>query len=214
MLTIETFARMAQCSLITASQWQPWINEAMERWRINTPRKQAGFVAQMSHECGRFTVFEENLNYSAEGLARVWPGRYSVDPKAVVKVPNELARRLHRNPELIANYTYASRMGNGDVASGDGWRYRGRGPKQITGFDNYSACGRALGLPLVSEPDMLMDPRYGAHAAGWYWYMRGCNEVMEANDYREVTKRINGGFIGHDKRVLALENCYSVLGIA
>lgn len=214
MITMEQLALMVPCSIVTASVWHSPLIAAMARWDITTPDRIAGFIAQTSHESNKFTEFEENLNYSPEGLARTWPNRYAINPHAKTKLPNDLALRIGRRPELIANYTYANRMGNGGFETGDGWRYRGRGPKQITGLDNYRECGRALGLPLVFEPDLLLEPDNGAESAAWYWATSGCNQAMDVGDYAEVTRLINGGMIGYESRVAALETAKIGMGIA
>jgi putative chitinase len=214
MITLEQLALMVPCSIVTASVWHYPLLAAMSRWDISTPLRVAGFIAQLSHESNKLTELEENLNYSAEGLARTWPNRYAINPKATPKIPNDLAVRIAHRPELIANYTYANRMGNGGFESGDGWRYRGRGPKQITGLDNYRECGRALGLPLIFEPDLLLEVDNGAESAAWYWCSSGCNEAMDVGDYAEVTRRINGGMIGYESRVAALQTAKIGMGLA
>jgi putative chitinase len=222
LLTLEEFQRAIPCSLQTASRWHPYIEKAMQDWHINTKKRAAGFIAQMAHESAKFTTFEENLSYSANGLARTWPSRYAVDKTAKVKVPNALALKIAYKPEFIANHTYANRFGNGDFLSGDGWRYRGRGPKQITFKANYIECGTALKLDLLNDPGMLMEPRYGAQSAAWYWSSRKCNEWIDLDDFEKCTKLINGGLIGHedgnqvglDDRVELWLNCKNVFGVA
>jgi putative chitinase len=212
-LTPEQFAACTRCQPTVAAVWVSHINPQLTRWKIDTPARVAGFLAQMSHESARFTRFIEVLNYSAEGLANTWPGRYSVNPNAVVKVPNDLAESIARNPEAIANHTYANRMGNGDVASGDGWRYRGRGPKQITGLENYTRLSKDVGVGFVNNPDWLLQPRYGALSAAWYWDWKQCNQLQDAGDFKAVTKAINGGLIGYDQRLELLENAKRVLEV-
>jgi len=222
MITVQDFAAAVPCSIEIAEVWQPWVSAAMDRWEVNTPERAAGFIAQMSHESAHFTKFEEDLRYRAQRLAAVWPHRYAVNSKARPLVPNQLAVRLHLNPELIANHTYANRGGNGPPESGDGWRYRGRGPKQITFADNYRRCGTALGLPLLRNPDLLLTPEHGAMSAGWYWASHGCNQLMDCNQYAECTKAINGGLIGYedgndsgyDDRVEQWALARTVLGVA
>lgn len=189
MLTIPQFAAAVPCSIMTAKTWHEHIVAAMERWGIDTAHRQAGFIAQMAHESRSFGRFEEDLNYSAQRLMKVWPRRF----------PSLASTSFYAfKPENLANHVYGGRLGNGDYNSGDGWKYRGRGPKQITGKANYAECGEALGLPLVEQPELLLDPQHGAQAAGWYWASRGCNELMDANDYEGVTRKINGGLIGHE----------------
>ncbi|MHA5526101.1 glycoside hydrolase family 19 protein, partial [Pseudomonas aeruginosa] len=134
------------------------LNRGMTRFGITSPVRAAAFLAQVGHESGQLTRLVENLNYSARGLAATWPSRYlGADGQ-----PNALAQRLARNPRAIANNAYASRNGNGDEASGDGWRYRGRGLLQITGRSNYRAAGTGLGQPLEQEPELLEQPEWAA----------------------------------------------------
>lgn len=203
LITIEQFKKSVVCTDFIAATWHPVIEQAMKRWEINNPLRKAGFMAQMSMECYRFTRFVESLNYSVQGLADTWPSRFAVDPKARPRVPNAIARKLGRahskaaDQKAIANFVYGSRGGN-KPGTDDGWNYRGRGPKQITFYDNYRECGMALGLDLLKSPDLLLVPAHGAQAAGWYWYSHGCNELMDTGDFRATTKAINGGYIGHE----------------
>lgn len=178
-----------------ASEWITPLIKAMMKYGINTPARQAAFLAQIGLESAGLTRLSENLNYSAQGLANTWPSRYL---DKVTKKPNALALRLNRNPQAIANNAYASRMGNGDEASGDGWKFRGRSPKQVTGKANYIACGKALGIDLVSNPDLLLKPEWGAMAAAWFWHSNNLNAFADKGDFLSITKRINGGTIGHD----------------
>lgn len=222
LLQPEQFQKATDCTVAAAACWAPVINEAMTEFGINAePIVVAGFLAQMGQESGSFSRFEENLNYSAQGLANTWPNRYAVDPRATPKVPNNLALTLHRKPQAIANTTYANRGGNGNYDSGDGWLYRGRGPKQITFHDNYTHLGLKLGLNLAAQPDLLLIPKHGARAAAAYWVSAKCTEPMLRGDFKTVTIRINGGLIGyedgntqgHDDRVERLALAKSVLGL-
>lgn len=177
------------------------LNEHMPAYGIDTPQRVAMFLAQLAHESGDFTRVVENLSYGAQGLADNWPGRYAVEPKAKVKVPNALATRLSRNPEAIANNCYANRMGNGTEASGDGWRYRGRGLKQLTGAFNYGACGTGIGAPLLKTPELLEQPRYAVLSACWFWREKRLNAFADSHDLAGATQIINGGLTGLPKRV-------------
>jgi putative chitinase len=185
------------CTLDRATKWHPHIAEAMARFDITTPNEMASFIAQLAHESAHLSRLEENLNYSADGLAATWPARYR--DKATSK-PNQLALLLHRRPVAIANNCYANRMGNGDVATGDGWRYRGRGPIQITGKSNYERCGKAIGVPLLSNPDLLLEPRAGALSAGWFWHVNGLDKHDDDASVLAETKIINGGTNGLAER--------------
>lgn len=168
------------------------LNRAMTRFDITSPVRTCAFLAQIGHESAGLTVFVENLNYSAQGLAATWPGRYrGKDGK-----PNELAVFLARKPSAIANNVYANRNGNGNEASGDGWRYRGRGYLQVTGRYNYLQVGTTLQVDLISDPAKLEQPHYAAASAALYWYRNSLNELADAGDFEKITKVINGGLNG------------------
>lgn len=176
---------------------------AMPAARIETPARIAAFLAQVGHESGGLVRLVENLNYSAQGLAATWPNRYGG--------PNALAHRLARNPQAIANNCYADRMGNGPESSGDGWRFRGRGLIQVTGRDNYTSAGRHLGLPLVDQPELLEQPEPAARSACWFWQEKGCNELADADQFLQITRRINGGTHGQAERVAQRERIIRAL---
>lgn len=179
-----------------AGVFVPALNEAMSRFKIDSSVRAAAFLAQVGHESGGLTRLVENLNYSAAGLASTWPARFrSPDGR-----PSALAEQIARKPEQIANAVYGGRMGNGPPASGDGWRYRGRGLFQITGRAQYQRCGRALGLPLVEQPELLERPEHAALSAAWFWDDNGLNALADAGDFEAVTQRINGGQNGREER--------------
>jgi putative chitinase len=123
----------------------------------------------------------------------------------------DVAQPYHRNPEKIANKVYADRMGNGNEASGEGFKYRGRGLIQLTGKDNYRACGEALGVDLLDNPDLVSSPQYAALSAGWFWDKNKLNQFADANDMTGLTKRINGGTHGLDDRVARTQTAIDVL---
>jgi putative chitinase len=119
---------------------------------------------------------------------------------------------LHRKPEAIANVVYSNRMGNGPVESGDGWKYRGRGLKQLTGKDNANRCGKALGVDLVSSPDLLLQPFYAARSAAWFWKENNLSKFADLGDIEGMTKKVNGGLIGIEdrkKRCKAVFSCFA-----
>jgi len=181
-------------ALQNAPTWTAALNAAMDRFEINTPARIAAFLAQTAHESGEFRSLVENLNYSAAGLCKTWPNRFA---------NLDAAKPYDRNPELIANYVYAKRLGNGDTASGDGWRFRGRGLIQLTGRGNYRSCGLAVTLPLETEPQRLETPEAAALAAAQFWQSRGLNHLADDQsndnddeDFVAITKIINGGTAG------------------
>lgn len=184
-------------------KWLEAIQATCDRFEINTDKRIAAFLAQTAHESGGYTMLEENLNYSDATMAAVWPNRFAeVGPdKKPIKEggknkPNKFALALHRKPEMIANVVYSNRMGNGTIESGEGWKYRGRGLKQLTGKDNYKRCGQALGIDLVDRPELLLTPDYAALSAGWFWSTNKLGDYADRDDFVGMTKKINGGTIG------------------
>jgi putative chitinase len=123
----------------------------------------------------------------------------------------EIANQYARNPKKIANKVYASRMGNRDEASGDGYRFRGRGCIQLTGHANYFHAGQALGADFVMEPDLVATPKFAALTAGWFWSTHDCNRLAEAADWTGLTKKINGGTIGLQDRIAHTNQAIAVL---
>jgi putative chitinase len=198
----------------TAEKWVDAVAAACQEFGIKTPQRIAGFLSQCAHESGGFERLQENLNYSADGMAGIWPKRFAVmgpDGKPAKKEgknqPNKFALALHRKPEMIANVVYSSRMGNGPTESGEGWKYRGRGLKQLTGKDNHRACSAGLGVDLVENPDLLLEPVYAARSAAWFWSTNNCNKFADAGDIEGLTKKINGGLIGIDDRKKRYNAC-------
>lgn len=182
------------------------LKQYMPLYGIDTAKRIAAFIAQIAHESGDFTRVSENLNYSAAGLAGTWKTRYALSDGK----PNELALKIQRNPEAIANHTYSNRYGNGDVASGDGWRYRGRGLKQLTFKDNYARCAKDTGLPLVDQPDLLELPEGAVISACWFWEHNRLNRFADADDFDGLTRAINGGYNGLDQRKSYWARCKRV----
>lgn len=185
-------------------------NELFDKYGITTKERAAHFISQVGHESSGFTRLVENLNYSAEGMAATWKKRYSTGKMITVKgrkvpEPNALALSLHRRPEAIANNTYANRLGNGPESSGEGWKYRGRGLVMITGKFNYEEGGKYSGLDLVNHPELLEDPRNATIVSLEYWKSRNLNTIADKtteknNQVEPMTYKINGGYIGLDKR--------------
>jgi putative chitinase len=184
------------------SEWVEALNATFERFDISTPLRQAAFIGQAGHECGNFRIMEENLNYRAETLMKVWPRRFPT---------LEFAKQYERNPKKIANMVYANRMGNRDEASGDGFRFRGRGAFQTTGHSGYYHAGQALGEDFVMNPDLVATPTYAALTAGFFWNTHKLNQYADSQDYKTMTKKINGGFIGLADREKHINHALSVL---
>jgi putative chitinase len=180
------------------------LNETFDKYEINTPKRQSCFLGQVMHESGSFKYTRENLNYSARALMNTWPSRF----------PDiDTAEKYERNPEKIASKVYAGRMGNSTPE--EAAKYIGRGLIQVTGKENYTHCGEALGLDLVSTPQLLEEPRYAALSAGWYWNKKGLNALADEgtmNSFEVMTKRINGGLIGLDDRKAKMVEALKALG--
>ena len=182
-------------------QWEIPLNQVFVKYDIDTPKRQAAFIGQGSYESANFTHLQENLNYSAQRLMQVWPSRF---PYIIAAEP------YAHNPEKLANFVYAGRMGN--LQDGDGYTYRGRGLIQITGREMYTKCGNALGIDLIDNPDLLLTPEYAALSAGWFWNKHGLNALADAQEYGTMTRRINGGTTGLDDRIVRITKALEVLG--
>lgn len=182
-------------------KWLEPLNVTFLKYDINTPERQAAFIGQCAHESNNFKTLEENLNYSPERLMKVWPSRF---PDLAT------ATKYGYNPQLLANKVYAGRLGNNQ--ENDGWNFHGRGVIQLTGRENYERCGKALGVDLISQPNLLVDPMYACLSAGWFWNKAGLNTLADAGDLDTMTKRINGGLNGIDDRKAKIAKALSILG--
>ena len=182
-------------------EWEVALNTTFKRFDLSNPLRQAAFIGQCGHECGNFKILEENLMYRAEALQKLWPKRFDAAK----------AQSCARNPKLIANTVYSNRMGNRDEASGDGYRFRGRGCIQLTGHANYFHAGQALGEDFVMNPDLVATPMYAALTAGWFWDTHKLNQYADSRDYKMMTKKINGGFIGLADREKHINHALAVL---
>ena len=185
-----------------ANLWIGPINSAMDRYQINTPKRVAAFIAQVLHESARLGRVTENLNYGANALMAVWPRRFP---------STEIAKQYERNPEKIANHVYGDRMGNDEP--GDGWKFRGRGPIQITGKENYRKCGVSIGKDLIKSPELLERPLEGCLSAGWFWSVNALNQLADLGDMAGLTKRINGGTHGLPERIELYDKACDLLGL-
>jgi putative chitinase len=185
------------------AEWVDALNETFSRFNITTNNQKAMFIGQCSHESGNFRLLQENLNYKAATLMKLWPKRFPT---------LEVANQYAGNARAIANKVYADRMGNRDEASGDGYRFRGKGLVQLTGHSNHFHAGKALGVDFVMQPDLVATPKYAALTAGWFWETHKLNPPADALDYTKVTKIINGGTIGLDDRIKHVQHALAVLG--
>lgn len=178
------------------------LNKVLPENNIDTPLRVSHFLAQVIHESGHFRTNVENLNYSASALKSVFKKYFPTD---------ELANQYARQPEKIANRVYANRMGNGNEASGDGWKYRGRGLIQLTGKNNYTACKDEMKIDIVKNPDLLLVPEYALKSACWFWNKNNLNQYADKDDIKTITKRINGGENGLSDREANLKKAKAIL---
>lgn len=197
-----TRAQLAEI-LATASKqnldtYYPAIVEMCAAAEISTPLRVAHFLVQIGHETGDLLRMEENLNYDQAGLLRTWPKLFNL---------SNVGQYAH-HPEKIANRAYGNRYGNGDEASGDGWRYRGRGLIQLTFKVGYEGYGRSRRVDTLNNPDIILhEPRMCVDVACWYWQTRGINPIADKDDLQTLRRRVNGGLIG-------IEDCQHRLAIA
>lgn len=207
MLTASSFQLATGVSNALRDAWYPHIAASLSAFQISTPLRQAHFLAQTGHESAGFLKVEEGLNYSENALTAMFGKRITA----------EQARAYGRNAmhaanqKMIASIIYANRNGNGDVASGDGYRYRGRGLIQITGKANYAALVKQLGADVVANPDLLLGYRFAAMSAAAWWKNNGLNELADSDDVIRITRIINGGTNGLDDRKSRLSKSKGIL---
>jgi putative chitinase len=179
--------------------------DTIAKFELNTPLRLAHFLAQAGHESGGFKAVNENLNYGAKGLLGIFKKYFPTEQKALL---------YERKPEKIANLVYGGRMGNGVEASGEGWKFRGRGYIQLTGKDNYKAFDAVVGESIVDNPD-LVATKYPLLSAAWFFHKNGLHKIADqgATDavVTSVTKRVNGGLIGIDHRLKEFKHFYKLL---
>lgn len=194
MITVEIFREVFPHNP-DPQDWVDAMNNVFPQYQINTPQREAAFLAQCGHESGGWTIFEENLNYSAQGLHGTFPHYFPTV---------ESAEPYARNPEMIANHIYANRMGNGPTESGDGWKYRGRGPIQLTGRDNYTHFAQTMFADpqtVIDYPDWVtQDKSFALMSAIYFWNAHNLNAHADQGDMKTCTHIINGGYLGLEDR--------------
>lgn len=183
--------------------WIEAFDQLLPDYEINTPKRIAAFIAQCAHESGGFRFLKENLNYKAESLMKTFPKYFS---------DRDTANAYAKQPVKIANRVYANRMGNGDEASGDGFKYCGRGLIQLTGKSNYSWFAASLEISPEEASEYLETFEGAAQSACWFWESNNLNVEADAGDIKKMTKKINGGYIGLDDRVKHYEHALHILG--
>jgi putative chitinase len=183
------------------------LNACMPRFQIVTAARQAAFIAQAAHESSEFSDLDESLYYSnAERVNAIFKRNFDA-------LDVDEAWGYLNQPERFANRVYANRLGNGDEASGDGWKYRGRGLFQITGKDNYAACGRGIGVDLLARPELLLQPQYACLSAAWFFRTHGCNALADLHDIDAITRRVNGpAMLGREERFAYFDKAMEALG--
>lgn len=186
--------------------WYNALVQLLPDYDINTPQRIAAFVAQCAHESGNFRVLKENLNYKAVTLRKIFPKYFPTDAIAAqyAALPNK--------QEAIANKVYGGRMGNGPEETGDGFRYCGRGLIQLTGKNNYEAFAMSIETPVEEIPEYLATFEGAAQSACWFWETNNLNKWADTGDIRELTRRINGGYIGLEDRIKHYNHALHVLG--
>ena len=187
------------------TEWHEAISKICPEYEINTKERLAAFIAQCAHESGNFKWLKENPNYSAEALDRVFPKYF--------KNAGRDAEDYHRQPEKIANVVYASRMGNGDTDSGDGWKFCGRGLIQLTGRENYTWFAASLDMDVEDVPEYLETFEGAVQSACFFWEQNDLNKWADEGDILTLTKRINGGTIGLEDRKKHYAHALEVLGV-
>lgn len=205
-MTPAQLAQAVKCPLKVATTWAPHLDSAMAARAITTPARQAAFLAQIGVESARLSQVRESTFYTrADRLLAIFPRDF---------IDLADAARYVGKPEACASRIYANQNGNGDEASGDGWKYRGRGLIQITGRANYADCSAGLfGSPdaLLDKPYILEQYHYAAESAAWYWHTYGCNELADAGDFRAITRRINGGLTAYHERLALFQAATTAL---
>jgi putative chitinase len=184
------------------SHWYEALCKILPDYEINTTNRVAAFLAQTAHESGGYKALKENLNYRAVTLRKVFPKYFPTD---------ELANAYAMKPEMIANRVYGNRMGNGDEASGDGFRYCGRGLIQLTGKQNYQNFADSIETPVEELPEFLATFEGAIQSACWFWEANNLNQWADASDILTLTKRINGGTIGLEDRIKHYKHAIHVL---
>jgi putative chitinase len=188
------------------SDWHEALEQLLPDYDINTPRRIAAFIAQCAHESGGFMVLKENLNYKPATLRRIF-NKYFQSDAIAADYCSRLNKQMH-----IASRVYANRMGNGDEASQEGWKFCGRGLIQLTGKNNYQAFADSLEMNINDVPEYLMTFQGACQSACWFWETNNLNKWADAGDIKELTRRINGAYIGLDDRIKHYEHALHVMG--
>ena len=198
----ETQLKQILPNIKNAGVWVGLLNEVLPKYQINTVERVTGFLSQVAVESSEFSVMVENLNYSADGLKKTFAKYFkTVDANAYA-----------RQPEKIANYVYADRLGNGPTSSGDGWNFRGHGLIQLTGRDNVTNFAEDIGKSVEDTIEYLKTNEGSLESACWFWNSRNINAAADAKDIVRISKLVNGGTHGLEERKRYYAKAMSVLG--
>lgn len=188
-----------------ADQWCQVIEELLPRYNIDTPERVSAFLSQCAVETGGWRKFEENMNYSADRIMQVWPRIFD----------RELALQCHRNPEMVGNHAYANRMGNGGPETGDGWKYRGRGPIHLTGRRNYTMFAETFDDPslIIETPDVVAEDKHiSLISALWFWDINNLNDLADVRQITKLSRKVNGGDHGLPQRIALFQSTLDLIG--
>jgi putative chitinase len=204
MITVQQFSNVFPYA-VDPDQWVAAFEDNFDDHQINTRERIAAFISQCGVETGGWRWFEENMNYSAQRMQQVWPHIFTP----------ELAQKCDHNPELVANYAYANRMGNGGPETGDGWRFRGRGPIHLTGRNNYTQFAvDTFGSAdqILDNPDLVAyDKDTSLKSALWFWDINNLNELADSKQITKLSGRVNGGDNGLPQRITLFNKIYAML---
>jgi putative chitinase len=196
---------MPQARTQLLEQFLDKLNELLPLYNIDKPLRAAAFIAQGAHESGELRELVENMYYSTpERLMTVWPKRFPSRESAIPYI---------KNPEKLGNFVYANRMGNGNPSTGDGFRYRGRGWFNGTGKEFYTKMTTISGHGFVAHPDDMADPQFAVLSACEEWKASNLNKLADAQDFKQITKIINGGFIGLSSRMIYYAKARKAFGV-
>ena len=201
-MTVDEFDQLLPDNTYNAN-WVESLNKFLPDYEINTPNRIAAFMAECAEESVNFGVLQENLNYRADTLRRTWPSHFPSEP---------IAQEYAHKPERIANRAYANRMGNGPEASGDGWKFSGKGLIQLTGKNNYEKFAETIGMNLDDVSEYLTTFDGAVHSACYYWKLNDLNNLADAGDIDNISRTINGGDNGLELRNEKYQSYIAILG--
>jgi putative chitinase len=202
-ISLEFLMKATGCTnQVDAKKYLPFIQATAEKYEINTHQRISGFLSQMGVESGSLSLVEENLNYKVSTILTSF-GRHRISEADARKYGRNDAIEQKADQEMLANLLYGGEFGKktlGNTDPGDGWKFRGRGLKQLTGRNNYQRCGNDIDIDLIANPKYILTPKGAADSAGWFWGDKDLNAIADTKDVKAMTKRINGGDHGLAQR--------------